>query len=268
MAKWHCAICGYDHVDDGPPPHCPVCGSDRSRFSAVEAAEEKGSGAETLSEEPPTTESQRWQCGVCGYVHTGPEPPQNCPVCGADRSQFDLFEAPPKQPAAAQHSEESAAPDQPPAIDPPAAASLFEPYRRWIDMAIEHHAHPIAVHIPNGVLPVTVVMVLLAGLFDWPAIGKAGVYNMGFIFLSMPLVLLNGYLTWQFKFGGSMTNLFKGKIVCGAIVFLLSLILFAWGLVSPNAAQDPAGMYLLLHLVLLVAAGAAGWLGGKLVFRQ
>ena len=135
-------------------------------------------------------------------------------------------------------------------------------------MAIEHHAHPIAVHIPNGVLPVTVVMVLLAGLFDWPAIGKAGVYNMGFIFLSMPLVLLNGYLTWQFKFGGNMTDLFKGKIVCGAIVFLLSLILFAWGLVSPNAAQDPAGMYLLLHLVLLVAAGAAGWLGGKLVFRQ
>ncbi len=30
-----------------------------------------------------------WVCVVCGYVHEGPEPPGECPVCGADASQFE-----------------------------------------------------------------------------------------------------------------------------------------------------------------------------------
>ena len=110
-------------------------------------------------------------------------------------------------------------------------------------------------------------MVYLAAIFGWPAIGHAGVYNMGFILLSMPVVLFSGYLHWQFKFGGKMTGLFKGKIICGATVLVLSFILFLWGLISPNSAQDPGIVYLLLHLIMLVVAGIAGWLGGKLVFR-
>ncbi len=32
---------------------------------------------------------QRWKCRVCGYIHEGPEPPEECPVCGAPRDMFD-----------------------------------------------------------------------------------------------------------------------------------------------------------------------------------
>jgi len=32
---------------------------------------------------------KRWKCRVCGYVHEGPEPPDECPVCGAARDMFD-----------------------------------------------------------------------------------------------------------------------------------------------------------------------------------
>ena len=31
---------------------------------------------------------KKWQCTVCGYIHEGDEPPEECPVCGADRSKF------------------------------------------------------------------------------------------------------------------------------------------------------------------------------------
>ena len=31
---------------------------------------------------------RKWKCTVCGYIHTGDEPPEICPVCGADRSKF------------------------------------------------------------------------------------------------------------------------------------------------------------------------------------
>jgi len=33
--------------------------------------------------------SNRWKCRVCGYIHEGPEPPDECPVCGAPKDMFD-----------------------------------------------------------------------------------------------------------------------------------------------------------------------------------
>ncbi len=43
------------------------------------------------ADDDSTTEEsimKKWKCTVCGYVHTGDEPPEKCPVCGADRSKF------------------------------------------------------------------------------------------------------------------------------------------------------------------------------------
>ncbi len=34
----------------------------------------------------------KWECRVCGYVHEGPEPPDECPVCGAAKDMFDPVE--------------------------------------------------------------------------------------------------------------------------------------------------------------------------------
>ena len=37
------------------------------------------------------TPQKAWICKVCGYVHYGPEPPDECPVCGVDASEFELM---------------------------------------------------------------------------------------------------------------------------------------------------------------------------------
>lgn len=29
-----------------------------------------------------------FRCGVCGYIHEGNEPPENCPKCGAPKEKF------------------------------------------------------------------------------------------------------------------------------------------------------------------------------------
>lgn len=34
----------------------------------------------------------KWECRVCGYIHEGPEPPDECPVCGASKDMFDPVE--------------------------------------------------------------------------------------------------------------------------------------------------------------------------------
>jgi len=264
--KWQCTVCGTTREGDQPPEKCPVCGAEQALFSAAQtapAATPETPADDTEVDAPPDA---RWQCTICGYIHTGPEPPDICPVCGADRSKFIRLDEPSDATAPEARETEPVAPST--VQDEGSSSPLpLERYRRWIDLAIEYHAHPIAVHIPNGVLPVAVGMVFLAALFDWPLIGQASVYNMGFILLSMPVVLFTGYLHWQYKFGGNMTDLFKWKIICGAIVTGLAGLLFFWGVLSPESARNPGAVYLLLHVILLVVAGVAGWLGGKLVFR-
>jgi rubrerythrin len=36
--------------------------------------------------------SKKWKCAVCGYIHEGDRPPDTCPVCGAHRWQFMIYE--------------------------------------------------------------------------------------------------------------------------------------------------------------------------------
>lgn len=33
--------------------------------------------------------ASKWKCRVCGYIHAGAEPPEECPVCGASKDMFD-----------------------------------------------------------------------------------------------------------------------------------------------------------------------------------
>ena len=30
----------------------------------------------------------KWKCPLCGYIHTGPTPPEKCPLCGAPGNTF------------------------------------------------------------------------------------------------------------------------------------------------------------------------------------
>ena len=43
---------------------------------------------------------KKWRCTVCGYIHNGEEPPEKCPVCGADKSLFEEIIAEAKADAA------------------------------------------------------------------------------------------------------------------------------------------------------------------------
>jgi len=38
----------------------------------------------------PENTFKTWVCSICGYIHYGPEPPDECPVCGATKDQFTL----------------------------------------------------------------------------------------------------------------------------------------------------------------------------------
>ena len=210
---------------------------------------------------------KQWQCTVCGYIHEGPEPPDECPVCGADKSEFIELKA---EPAAEETPPDAPAPDPTP---PPAPEALPSAgwYERITAQMVTLHAHPISTHIPNGLLPVAVFFLFLAIVFQLTDLGRAAFYNMIVVFLAMPFVLFSGYNDWQRRFGGKMTNIFRVKIICGVIVLLTTLISVIWWVAAGDITRGGYGhrwLFLLFNLVALGAAVTAGYMGGKLVFNK
>ncbi len=188
MKKWECTVCGYIHEGEAPPDECPVCGAGPEYFQeVVETVEEPQTDAQPEGQpeaapepaaEPapePTAEPapepaakpapepaakpapvssgegvKKWECTLCGYIHEGPEPPDSCPVCGAGPEYFkEIVEKEEKTLTEAVLTPQAGDPDK------KAAPSLFR------KLVMKHHLHPIAVHTPNGVLPLALVFLAI-----------------------------------------------------------------------------------------------------------
>ena len=66
--------------------------TDMGEFSEADAQDIAQSISDLLQTLPvpedPNAGKTKWICSVCGYVHTGDEPPENCPVCKQPASVF------------------------------------------------------------------------------------------------------------------------------------------------------------------------------------
>lgn len=226
---------------------------------------------------------KKWKCTVCGYIHTGDEPPDKCPVCGAPKSRFvDITEPDASAQASTGPMQAEPAPQEPPPADPPRPEEpqvTVEPvspfansrFRPLLEMMTRYHGHPISVHIPNGLLPVSVLFIFVSALFSLTGMATAAIYNLAVVALSMPLVLFSGWVDWQNRFNGAVTHVFTVKIICGIIVTVCAWCLAIWLLVNPaviNTPQPARVAFFLINLIMLGAAGTAGWFGGKLVFKD
>jgi hypothetical protein len=129
----------------------------------------------------------------------------------------------------------------------------------------------VTVHIPNGVLPVSVLFMLLSIWFESSSLAAAAKYNLFFVTLAMPAVIVTGLGDWINRYGGRMTKVFSTKMVCAGIVTVMCITLSIWWLVQPDIYIGGAvrlGTFVIFHMVALVAAVVAGWYGGKLVFPK
>lgn len=210
---------------------------------------------------------KQWRCTVCGYIHEGDEPPKKCPVCGADRSKFVEYDPS----VTGEEKDDQKEGKKEDLASTPAAAVSVSKFDRLFDFMVKHHVHPVSVHIPNGILPASVVFIVLAAILNCGGLGQAAFYNLLFVVLTMPLVLFSGYLEWQKKYGGELTSFFIVKMICAAVVTLTVVILVVWFMIDPKEAAVPLyrkGPFLFINFVMLAAAATAGFLGGKLVFKD
>jgi len=218
---------------------------------------------------------KKWKCTVCGYVHTADEPPEKCPVCGADSSKFVLLD----EMATSVAVESKTGPtNRDSAVGPEGAGPnghvgtgkpLNGLYQRLGPLLTRLHAHPVCVHLPNGVLPVGLAFLLVGALFNCTGLVQAGFYNLVVVLLAMPAVLFTGYNDWKQRYGGHLTPLFVTKIACGAVVGFGCLALVLWLIARPDllvTASISRRVFAFFGLVTLAAAVIAGYCGGKLIF--
>ena len=226
---------------------------------------------------------KNWRCTVCGYIHKGLEPPDKCPVCGADKSEFEEVIEPstiigeglqddggigpvPEAPSATSPPVTGARDSGPqPAVFP---GGLFQ---RLVGLMLKHHLHPVSVHIPNGVLPVSVIFIILAVFSGSEAMQTAALYNMVFVVLTIPLVLFSGYIEWRNRYQSALTHRFIAKIIAAIVVATTSAIAVVWWIMIPDvlqAAYPAKWVFIALILIMLIAATVSGFIGGKLVFKE
>ena len=212
---------------------------------------------------------KKWKCLVCGYIHTGDEPPEKCPVCGADKSKFvEIVE---EETAVVEEEKITEKAQAPEADAQKKDAPRDAIYKKLVDLVLKHHIHPISVHTPNGLLPVAVIFMALAivlgfTIFEFPAF-----INLVFVLPVMPIVMVTGYIEWQKRYKGARTTIFLTKMACAVVVLVTLVVVVTWRLINPDvAASGSPGRWVFLgiHLIMLGATGIAGHLGGKLVFGR
>ena len=226
---------------------------------------------------------KKWRCTVCNYIHTGDEPPEKCPVCGADKSKFVAI-----SPEEARKYEEKQKNDnagssgakaadsgakQPGASQAdPAGAAPASGLRDFIErQLIVHHAHPVTVHVPNGVLPIVVLFMLIAAVFASETLAWSAFYFTLVVVLSMPVVMYTGYNEWQRKYKGARTTMFMAKIAAAVVVAISAFLIVIWFFINPDVIYSGAarrGSFLILNLIMFGATGVAGFIGGKFVFKD
>ncbi len=242
MKKWKCTVCGYIHEGDTPPEACPLCKAPAEKFEEII---ENG-------------KVRRWKCTVCGYIHEGDGPPKECPICKAGADKFIEIDAEGNEQVEAKKTE--VAKVKPDEKQGPNFLSR---------LILKMHVHPISVHMPNGILPVAVIFLAVTIFLGIISFETAAFYNMVFVLVTMPLVILTGFIEWKNRYQGAKTFVFFTKIACSAIVTLSLIVLVAWRFLDPGVAgpESPFRMiYFGIAVVMLGATGIAGHLGGKLVF--
>ncbi|MFO7988445.1 MAG: rubredoxin-like domain-containing protein [Thermodesulfobacteriota bacterium] len=208
-----------------------------------------------------------WKCTICNYVHKGDSPPEKCPVCGADKTKFveiEIADEPEKEVSDSKASAPGTS--EPETTKPPAPETV---YQKMTQLMIKHHAHPILVHTPNGVLPVAGILFILAWVFDATLPAKAAAINLVFVVLALPLVVYTGILEWQKKYNQADTLLFRIKILAATLTCAACLITLIWYLIDPAVlSASLSWVFILVNLIMLASAGVAGYIGGKLVFKD
>lgn len=189
---------------------------------------------------------RKWRCTVCGYIHQGDAPPESCPVCHAPAEKFELV-------AEEQQSR-----------------SLFAMVQRELQQLRENFvAHAVFAHFPVA-LTSTSFLFLMLFLFRGNEALEFSIFALLLVVgVSAPLTFVSGLRDWKKHYQGKRAAIFIKKVWLGRCLLLLLAVALFWRWQVPAVLTDgglSAGVFLLLHLLMLGCVTLLGHYGGILVF--
>lgn len=196
---------------------------------------------------------KKWRCTVCGYLHTGDQPPDICPVCQADASKFEMI----GEPDVGQESRVDVVRKQ--------ALALFT------EMKASFVPHAVAAHFPNALLPTCFLFLLLFIVSGQASFESTVFYLLLVAFVAIPATFVTGLIDWKMKYSGELTSIFRKKIIFGLLLFCLSFVATFWRWQNPevlSAGGLSACAYSILILATLGCVVLLGHYGGMLVFGR
>jgi len=182
--------------------------------------------------------AKKWKCTVCGYIHEGEQPPEECPRCGAPRAQFIPLEE--------------------------------ERVNLLHDLIDTFMLHPVAVHFPNGLIPTAVLFLVLALLT-----GNSGLEYAVYCLLLVVLALIpvaggSGFYDWRTRFEGKKATIFYKKMALAGLLFLLGLGAAALRYRNPQLMAEGGLLkwgYVALLLAMPPVVVLLGHYGAKLAYQ-
>lgn len=182
---------------------------------------------------------KRWKCTVCGYIHEGAEPPERCPVCGAERARFVLL-------------------DEAPAV-------------WWPELFAAFKLHPVAAHFPGGLMPTAALFLLLSAVLANSGMEAAAFWLIVLVTVLVPVSLGSGLHDWKKEFAGRRAPIFFKKLALGLTLLMLGLVAIALRYDAPGLLATSGWgrwFYLLCVGGMLGCVVFLGHYGGLLVFRR
>jgi len=182
--------------------------------------------------------AKRWQCTVCGYIHDGDAPPEFCPICGADRSQFVLL-----------------------------GENKGGLLREMIEV---FRLHRVLAHFPNGLVPTAALLLLLHIATGWPGLEAGAFWLLAVVVGAAPVTAASGLFAWKKQFGGQRAPIFVRKIALALALLALGVLVVALRHGQPELLATPGWArwaYLLALAGMFGCVVLLGHYGGMLASR-
>jgi len=182
-----------------------------------------------MAKTPPS-----WKCTVCGYVHVGPEPPENCPRCGAERELF---------------------------------IPLSEPQPGFFkDLVTSMVPHSIAAHFPAGLIPAAALFLVWAVLSGDACLARAAMGMVAVATVVVPVSMATGLYDWRKHYQGVHASIFVKKIGLASLFLVLGILaLFLFRSATGEGWRLWLGYVLVAAMVPVVVL--LGHYGGKLAYH-
>ena len=134
---------------------------------------------------------------------------------------------------------------------------------------LRRHPHPMMVHFP-------IVFTFSAALFNLLYLitghlpfETTALHCLGAGILFTPAAILTGYFTWWLNYLAKPMKAVTVKIRFSFLLWVLSILLFAWRFSVPEIMRPIAGgsiVYLLMNFSLVPVVTVIGWFGATLTF--